>query len=82
MKIAKRAPFYGKPVIHTPQIFGASAGKNFIYRIPTTGTRPINIKLSNIPDGISIENGIIFGNLSDCKEYQIEIIAENCEGIL
>jgi len=78
MKIAKRNPFEGKPVIHTPDIFGATVGKDFFYRIPVTGKRPIEISINNTE--LELKNGLIYGNISECKKFEIEITAQNSCG--
>jgi alpha-galactosidase len=80
MKIAKRNPFSGAPIIHTPTIFGIFTGKEFIYRIPVTGERPIKTEVENLPDGIFINDGILFGKTEKDSEFDIEIIAENNRG--
>lgn len=80
MKIAKRNPFSGVPIIHTPTIFGVFTGKEFIYRIPVTGERPIKISVDNCPDGVIFENGVLTGTISNDGEFAVEIIAENTRG--
>lgn len=80
MKIAKAAPFSGKPKILTPKIFGASTGKEFIYRIPVIGKRPILITVDSQTHGLKFNNGVIYGKIdSDC-EFTIKITAENQDG--
>ena len=66
MKIAKRQPFTGKPVIHTPSVFGASTAKSFMYRIPVTGERPITVEMVSENEHIRLENGI-FATYSEWK---------------
>ena len=56
MKIAKRQPFEGKPIIHTPSVFGASVGKAFMYRIPVTGERPVTITMTTDRTDLRLEN--------------------------
>ncbi|GEM_PF-784732 len=77
MMIAKRQVFEGKPVINTPEIFGASIGKEFIYRIPVIGKRPIAVSVETTESGFSINNGIIRGAFMEKKEFFVKIIAEN-----
>lgn len=80
MKIAKRNPFSGVPVIHTPAVFGASTGKQFLYRIPVTGQRPIVISAENLPKGVSLCDGILSGTVDNDCEFCIKLCAENSEG--
>lgn len=75
-KLAFPKPFEGKPRINAAGIYGASPGKEILYKIPVTGQRPINFS-AKLPDGIKIdENGIIRGKLAE-GEYHATISAEN-----
>ena len=77
MKIAKAAPFEGAPKINSASVFGASTGKGFMYRIPVTGKRPIDIEAIGLKDGMKIKNGIISGKIDEDCEFDIEISAKN-----
>ena len=80
MKIAKRNPFAGTPVIHTPAIFGASEGKDFMYRIPVTGKRPIAVRVVSDRSNITVKDGILYGNIAKCEQFTVTVYAENSEG--
>ena len=70
MRLASRHPFDGVPVLHLPTVFGATSGQWFLYRIPVTGERPIDITASGLPEGLSLQNGILSGTVfrgMDCK---------------
>ena len=77
MKIAKAAPFEGAPKINSASVFGASTGKEFMYRIPVTGKRPIDIEAIGLKDGMKIKDGIISGKIDEDCEFDIEISAKN-----
>lgn len=80
MNIAKRNPFSGSPVINTPKVFGASCGKEFLYRIPVIGTRPISIAVEKLPPNVTLDNGILAGKINNECEFTIEITAKNSLG--
>ena len=80
VKIAKATPFEGAPKILAPSVFGASVGKDFIYRIPVIGQRPISISAEGLIEGITFENGILRGNIKENCEFEILITAKNTLG--
>ncbi len=77
MKIAKAAPFEGASKINSASVFGASTGKEFMYRIPVTGKRAIDIEAIGLKDGMKIKDGIISGKIDEDCEFDIEITAKN-----
>ena len=79
-KIAISKPFEGAPRINLPDIFGASPKKPIILRIPVTGERPIKYSAENLPEGLTLENGIITGSVSEEGVYPITFKAENALG--
>ncbi len=81
IRIAKRTPFSGAPRILVPAIVGISVGKPVLYRIPAIGARPLSIEAANLPEGVSIENGILSGTITSKGEWNIEIRATNAEGM-
>ncbi len=80
MKIAKRDPFSGEPRLNIPSVFGASAGKGFLYRIPVIGERPITVAVGDLPDGVSLVDGVLSGQIDAVGEFEVEITAENAKG--
>lgn len=76
-KIAIAKPFEGAPEINIADIFGASPKKPVILRIPVTGERPITYKAENLPEGLTLENGIITGKVEKEGDYAVTLIAEN-----
>ena len=70
------------PHINGPTVYGCRPGNPFIYRIPTTGTRPIAFAADNLPDGLMLDakTGIITGVNPPHGEYAVTLRAENALG--
>lgn len=80
MTIAKRRPFDGVPVLHTPTLFGATTGQAFLYRIPVTGGRPIRVTAEGLPAGLAFDGNILRGCVpADCT-VTVTLRAENSLG--
>ncbi len=76
-EIAMATPFEGTPKINLPTLFGASPGKPIILRIPVTGKRPVVYGVKNLPEGLSLENGIITGTISEPGMYSVTFTVSN-----
>ncbi len=71
------------PKINGPKVFGVRPGRPFIYRIPTTGDRPMAYKVSNLPKSLELDpqTGIISGNAPQARGKQELILhATNAHG--
>ncbi len=71
------------PRINGPVLYGAHPGKQFIYRIPTQGERPIRFEAQGLPDSLKLdaETGIITGITPAKKgDYPMTITAKNRHG--
>ena len=79
-KIAIVKPFDGAPRINLCSCYGASPDKPIILKIPVTGQRPIKYTAKNLPEGLSLENGIISGKVREEATYNVTLIAENERG--
>ena len=69
-----------EPQINGPKVFGTRPGHPFIYRIPATGTRPMQFTAVNLPKSMVLDSrtGIITGTSPRKRgEYQITFKAEN-----
>jgi alpha-galactosidase len=75
-------PTSPEPRINGPTVYGCRPGNPFIYRIPTTGERPINFAAENLPAGIQLdaEKGILTGTNPLRGEYLVTLRAENSLG--
>ena len=72
-----------KPQINSPEVYGARTDKPFIYRIPTTGIRPMEFEAVGLPPMLKLdrEKGIITGRTpGENGEYEIALIAKNTKG--
>ncbi|HTD40634.1 MAG TPA: putative Ig domain-containing protein [Mucilaginibacter sp.] len=71
-----------KPQINNPELFGVRTGKHFFYTIPVSGSRPVEIDVKNLPEGVSYDKnqGIISGKILKNGRYQIEIVVKNKKG--
>lgn len=76
-EIAISKPFEGSPKINLPDIFGASPKKPIILRVAVTGKRPIKYSAENLPEGLTLDNGIITGQVEEEGVYTITLTAEN-----
>ena len=79
IRIAKAAPFSGKPSILAPSLVGVSVAKPFLYRIPAIGARPLNIAAENLPDGVVLSGSVLSGCIAEAGEWTIRITAENAK---
>lgn len=72
----------GVPVIHGPDLTGASAEKPFYYTIPVTGERPLKFSVEGLPQGLTLNssNGQITGSVKAEGSYRVLLKAENHYG--
>ena len=69
-------------MINAPYIYGARPGNPFLFTVPVSGERPLNITATNLPEGLSIDNntGIITGKAINPGTYTVHISAKNQYG--
>jgi alpha-galactosidase len=67
------------PKINTASIFGATPGNPVLFNIATTGVRPMQFEVKNIPIGLKVDEktGIITGAISNRGRYTMELKATN-----
>jgi alpha-galactosidase len=72
-----------EPKINGPEIYGARPGHPFLYRIPTTGERPMRFSAAGLPKGLKLDaaTGIVSG-VTPAKrgEYRVTLSAANAKG--
>jgi alpha-galactosidase len=70
------------PKINGPKVYGVRPNSPFLYRIPCTGTRPIEFAAENLPAGLSLDakTGIITGKLAQAGANKTTLIAKNAQG--
>lgn len=69
-EIATAKPFEGAPKINLADIFGASPKKPLLLKIPVTGERPVVYEAKNLPQGLTLDNGIITGTVDSEGVYK------------
>ncbi|MFH0760935.1 MAG: C1 family peptidase [Bacteroidota bacterium] len=71
-----------EPRINAPKIYGVHPGSPFLYRIPATGDRPMQFKVENLPEGLSVDQsaGIITGSIESPRSYKTVLVAKNAKG--
>lgn len=73
-----------EPRINGPGVYGVRPKSEFMYSIPVTGRKPINIEVANLPDGLAYdkEKNIISGFINDTlhRTHTIKLKAVNSYG--
>jgi len=67
------------PQINTADVFGATPGNPVLFKVATTGVRPMSFSASNLPEGLQIasETGIITGSVKKRGNYEVLLNAKN-----
>ncbi len=70
------------PQINGPKVYGCRPGNPFLYRIPTTGQRPIQFTAEGLPASLKLDaaTGFILGTAPPRGQYRITLHAENQHG--
>jgi alpha-galactosidase len=70
------------PRINGPKVYGCRPGHPFIYRIPTTGERPIQFAADDLPASLRLDTatGIITGNAPARGTHTLTLRAKNRAG--
>lgn len=70
------------PRINGPQIIGCRPGHPFLFRIPTTGRRPIRFSANGLPASLQLDSvkGIIAGTAPERGIYKLTLRAKNEDG--
>lgn len=71
-----------KPRINGADIWGVRPGHPVIFRVATSGERPIRFSAKGLPDGVVLdEKGVLRGTAPKAQgDYDIEVTAENAHG--
>ncbi|MHB1305959.1 MAG: NPCBM/NEW2 domain-containing protein [Limisphaerales bacterium] len=70
------------PRINGPTITGCRPGNPFLFRVPTTGERPMTWTAGGLPEGLVLDpnTGIITGPAPARGKYEVTLRAENRHG--
>ena len=70
------------PRINGPRIYGERPGAPFLFRIPTSGVRPMKFEAKGLPRGLKLDaaKGIITGKARKKGTYHVQIKATNALG--
>ncbi len=72
-----------QPKINGPEVYGARPGRPFLYRIPSTGERPMRFSAAGLPKELKLDaaTGIISGAAPAKRgEYRVTLSAANARG--
>ncbi|KFE99797.1 alpha-galactosidase [Chryseobacterium formosense] len=70
------------PKINSAKVFGVRPESPFLFRIPTTGERPMTFSVKGLPKGLKIDSqtGIITGKLDKKGTFEVNLMAQNAKG--
>ncbi len=69
------------PRINGPKVYAVRPGHPFLYRIPATGTRPMEFSAQNLPSWLKLSDGIIRGTApAEPGEFPVTLEAKNAKG--
>ena len=70
------------PRLNGPKVYGCRPGHPFLYRLPTTGERPIAFSAVDLPAGLVLDaaQGIVTGTAPARGEYRVTFTARNAHG--
>jgi alpha-galactosidase len=70
------------PRINGPPVVGVRPGHPFFYHIPVSGSRPMTVAASPLPEGLIFdsERGLITGAVAVAGKYSVTLTARNTEG--
>lgn len=71
-----------EPRINGPSIVGGTPGREFLFRIPASGARPMRFEAHGLPQGLNLDSdtGIISGTVPPEGNYKVALTALNDHG--
>ncbi|AIE85418.1 NPCBM/NEW2 domain-containing protein [Fimbriimonas ginsengisoli] len=80
MKIAMDTP--SRTEINGPRVVGGTPGRDFLFRIPASGKRPLRYRATGLPEGLAIDaqRGIVSGRVAKAGRYNATITVEGPGG--
>ncbi len=75
-------PVSPRPRINSAAVYGARPGHSFLYRIPATGTEPLDYQATGLPAGLALDRstGIITGMVAQNGDYPVMVTVANKTG--
>ncbi len=70
------------PRITGPKVFGARPGRPILFRLTSTGKKPITYSIKDLPLGTKLDEqkGVLTGSIDNPGEYDLHITAKNQQG--
>ncbi|MBS1724551.1 MAG: NPCBM/NEW2 domain-containing protein [Armatimonadetes bacterium] len=70
------------PRINGPEVLGARPGRDFVWRVPATGDRPMRFTAKGLPSSLRLdkETGVVLGKAPRRGTYTIALTATNAKG--
>lgn len=68
------------PRVNGPRVVGCTPGRPFVFRVPVSGQRPIDITIANLPAGLRLRNGVLSGRVAVAGEHRVVVRARNAHG--
>jgi len=70
------------PRINSASVFGVRPGSPVLFKVASTGKRPLQYKAINLPEGLAIneKTGIITGIMQAKGDYKVQLIVSNVVG--
>ena len=71
-----------KPRLNNALVYGCRPNRDFLYRIPCQGVKPIKFEASGLPEGLKLDKhtGIIKGKSPQAGTYSVTFTAKNNSG--
>lgn len=71
------------PRINGPRVYGCRPGRDFLFRIPATGIRPMTFSAEGLPGGLKLDagTGVISGRVRNAGTYPVLLSAANDKGM-
>ena len=71
-----------EPKIHGPRVIGGTPGRDFLFKVPVTGARPMKFEAVGIEGGLTLDadTGIISGKTPPEGSVAMKIVVTNAHG--